>query len=394
MRTTWRHLGTASAVAAVVASALVASAAPLPAATGPQAAAGDLDRLRVNDLQVIGTHNSYHRELSPAEAQALGPLAGIDYDEGLAYSHASIPDQLELQHVRGLELDLFADPEGGLYAEPLLRRSLGMGPLEDPAWQEPGTKVFHVADLDYETTCVALTTCLEQVRDFSRANPAHAPIMVMLETKVSSPAVTAAGGVQSPPWDAAALDRLDEEIRSVFAEDEVLTPDDVRRPGMTLEESVTQVGWPRLVQARGQVVFLFDQPSVRETYTQGRPSLEGRAVFTTSEPGLPDAAFLKLNDPRGEQTAVLQQRVREGYLVRTRSDEPLSTVRAEDTEMLEAALASGAHLISTDFPEVGMSARYGSSFVARFPRSTQDRGTVRCNPVTAPRTCTEARLER
>ena len=49
--------------------------------------------------------------------------------------------------------------------------------------------------------------------------------------------------------------------------------------------------------------------------------------------------------------------MRRGYYVRTRSDVPLQTVIANDTSMLDAALASGAQLISTDFPQIGMSAR-------------------------------------
>ena len=65
-------------------------------------------------------------------------------------------------------------------------------------------------------------------------------------------------------------------------------------------------------------------------------------------------------------------------------------MRSGDTAMLEAALASGAHLISTDFPEAGMSARYGSDFVARFP----DGSTARCNPVNAPKNCRNDSLER
>jgi hypothetical protein len=41
--------------------------------------------------------------------------------------------------------------------------------------------------------------------------------------------------------------------------------------------------------------------------------------------------------------------VRQGYLIRTRSDIPLATVTLRDPSMLLAALASGAQLISTDF---------------------------------------------
>jgi hypothetical protein len=75
--------------------------------------------------------------------------------------------------------------------------------------------------------------------------------------------------------------------------------------------------------------------------------------------------------------------------VRTRSDLPLETVISGDTTQLRAALASGAQLVSTDFPEVGMSARYGSDFVAELPRGR----VARCNPVNAPRRCRDRRLE-
>jgi hypothetical protein len=196
----------------------------------------------------------------------------------------------------------------------------------------------------------------------------------------------------APPWDAAALDALDAEIRSVFSEDDMITPDDVRRPGLTLEQSVTRYGWPSLKASRGQVIFLLDNDPgpIRTAYIAGRPNLEGRVIFTNSRAGFPDAAFIKRNEPRGANTAQIQDLVRRGYLIRTRSDLPLSTVTTGDTAQLDAALRSGAHVISTDFPEVGMSARYNSDFVASLPEG----GTVRCNPVNARPNCESDRLER
>lgn len=327
--------------------------------------------VRLNELQVIGTHNSYHRELSKTEQAEYDEVIATpgDYDEFLAYSHASIPNQLALQDVRGLELDLFPDPQGGLYAEPLVRQRLGLGPLVDPAWWEPGAKVFHIADLDYATTCVQLVTCLEQVRSWSDANPGHVPLPIMLELKQSDRRAVEQGGVVAPPWDAAALDALDAEIRSVFAEEDMITPDDVRRGRLTLEQSVRRHGWPALERSRGQVMFLIDNDAgaISAAYAAGRPSLEGRVLFTNARPGNPDAAFVKRNEPRGANTAQIQALVRAGYLVRTRSDVPLETVTSGDEAMLDAGLASGAQLISTDFPQVGMSARYGTDYVARLP---------------------------
>lgn len=349
--------------------------------------------VRLNELQVIGTHNSYHREISEREQTAYETAIDTpgDYDAFLAYSHATLPRQFARQGVRGLELDVLGDPRGGLYAEPLIRRVAGLGPSRDPAWREPGSKVLHIPDADYRTTCVQLVTCLRQVRAWSQAHPDHVPIPIMLELKRSDARVVGAGGVVAPAWDAAALNALDAEIRSVFAAGEMITPDDVRRRGTTLEGSVLRRGWPKLSDSRGQVMFLLDNDPgpIRDAYTAGRPSLQGRVLFTNSRPGFADAAFVKRNEPRALNTAQIADLVRRGYYVRTRSDVPLQTVVENDTSMLDAALVSGAQLISTDFPQIGMSARYDSDFVAELP----DGGVARCNPINAPVGCRSEGLE-
>ncbi|GAA1612303.1 MULTISPECIES: phosphatidylinositol-specific phospholipase C1-like protein [Kribbella] len=338
------------------------------------------DDLRLNQVQVVGSHNSYHRELSPAEQKVQQQQNAGSVD--LWYSHAPIGQQLEDQNVRALELDLYPDPQGGLYTYPLIRKLTGQGPLTDPAMAKPGIKVMHVPDFDYNTNCDTFVLCLQQVKTWSDAHPNHVPIAINLELKQSDPAVVAAGGVKAPPWDAANLDSVDTEIRSVFSEQQLLTPDDVRKPGLTLEQSVLTGGWPKLNSVRGQVMFYFDNGGpgeIRDTYTAGRPSLEGRAVFTRGPEGAPDAAVTEVNDPRGANQAEIQRLVRKGYLVRTRSDEPMATIRDKDYSRLGIALASGAQWVTTDFPVAGMAARYDSDYVAKLPGHTP----VRCNPVTA-----------
>jgi hypothetical protein len=347
----------------------------------------------MNELQVIGTHNSYHRELSDPEQTAHDSFYGgaAIYDGFLAYSHATLPDQLGRQAVRGLELDLYPDPGGGLYANPLVRQRLAAGPLTDPEWFRPGVKVLHTADLDYNSTCVRLVSCLRLVRRWSRANRDHVPLLVMLELKGTDPVAGPAGGVSVPPWNRAALNALDAEIRSVFRRGELIVPDDVRRRGLTLERSVRRRGWPALRRARGKVVFLMDNDpgKVSAAYTRGRRNLERRVLFTNARPGTPDAAFVKQNEPTGANLRQIRRLVRAGYLVRTRSDVPLGTVTSGSRAQLRAALASGAQLISTDFPEKGMSARYGSDYVATLPQG----GPARCNPVIGPRGCRSRALE-
>jgi hypothetical protein len=282
---------------------------------------------------------------------------------------------------------------GGLYRNPLARPRAGLGPIDDPAMAAPGMKVLHVADVDYNTSCRTFVECLRQARTWSRANPDHLPLILQLELKQTDDRWEQLGGAVSPPWDAALLDDVDAEIRSVFTEQELITADDLRRPGLTLERSVLTAGWPTLEQARGKVLCFFDNGgpgALRTMYTAGRPNLEGRAVFTRGNPGDPDAAITMVNDPRGGNAATIRDLVERGYLVRTRSDEPLTTVRDEEFSRVDIALASGAQLVTTDFPTVGMAARYDSDFVAELPGGA----VVRCNPVTAPRGCRDDRLER
>ncbi|MET8537509.1 Ca2+-dependent phosphoinositide-specific phospholipase C [Streptomyces sp. NPDC005065] len=273
----------------------------------------------------------------------------------------------------------------GLYANPLIRQKAGLPPLDDPDLAGPGLKVMHWADHDYNTTCSTLVKCLGQVKTWSDANPNHVPIPILLELKATDPKMEQLGGPKSPPWDAKQFDRLDTEIRSVFDADDLITPDTIRHRGLTLKESVLRHGWPSLAQARGKFVFLMDNKDAKlqAPYLSGRPNLEGRVLFTDSAPGRADAAFLEENDPTGANTAKIQDWVRKGYLVRTRSDVPFGAARTGDTKQLEAALASGAQIVSTDFPVPGLAARYGSDYVAQLPGG----GPARCNPVGAPRSC-------
>jgi hypothetical protein len=140
----------------------------------------------------------------------------------------------------------------------MIRKLAGLGPLTDPDLAKPGIKVQHIVDVDYNTTCSTLAKCVRQIKTWSDANRDAAPVVVQLELKQSDPKIVVAGGVQSPPWNAANLDSIDAEIRSVFGERQLLSPDDVRRQGLTLEQSVLQRGWPKLDDVRGEILFFFD----------------------------------------------------------------------------------------------------------------------------------------
>jgi hypothetical protein len=246
----------------------------------------------------------------------------------------------------------------------------------------PGFKVLHAPEVDFLSTCWTLKSCLNQVAAWSKANPDHLPLIIDIEAKDDAiPDPLKLGFAVPEKIGRSELDALDAEILSVFQRSDIITPDDIRDSRQTLEQAILKDGWPTIEKARGKVMFLLlDQGSKRTAYTEGRASLQGRVMFTTSTPGEADAAFVQVTDPTGE-VANISKMVRAGYMVRTMADADTLEARAGNIARRDAAMASGAHLIATDFlapiPKVG--GDYRVTFAGGF--------YVQCNPVTARSSC-------
>lgn len=345
------------------------------AACGDDEPAHD-DAVRLNEIQVLGTHNSYKERL-PGELFELLEQFDPDLAASLDYGHRPIPEQLAQLGARQLELDVFADPEGGRFAERAANALVGLPvEAEDPAMQEPGFKVFHVQEVDYASTCPTFVACLTEVRDWSSDNPDHLPILILVEAKDSAiPDPVELGFVQPLPIGPEELDELDAEIRSVFDDDHVLTPDDVRGDAATLRDAVTgEAGWPTLADARGKVLFALDNTGdILDHYLAGHDGLEGRVMFASVDPDDPGAAFVKLNDPLADGDRITEL-VRAGFIVRTRADAETEQARTGGTEMRDAALASGAQFVSTDYLEPDPQF---TDYSVGLPGG----GVARCNPV-------------
>jgi hypothetical protein len=341
--------------------------------------------VRMNQVQYLGTHNSYHLRLREDLFQILlgfRPAVAPTLD----YSHVPLTEQFEAQGVRQIELDIFYDPNGGLYADRQALILVGDDITSGiPELSEPGMKVLHVQEIDYETTCYTFVSCLLEIKAWSDANRNHLPITVLVEAKDEA--------VEDPldldfviplPFDSAALDQIDEEIRSVFAETQLITPDLVRAERASLEAVVLAGEWPLLDEVRGRIMFALDNGgTTRDRYIADHPSLAGRAMFADAEPGTPEAAFLKLNDP--SDIIAIQERVSQGYMVRTRADADTVQSRTGDTTRRDAAFESGAHFISTDYPVPDT--RF-TDYQVTIPGDN----IARCNPVNATTECIDDAL--
>jgi hypothetical protein len=290
------------------------------------------DTLRMNHLQLKGTHNSTHIEPDTV------------FDDSHRYTHPSITDQLDLWGVRQLELDLHWHLEDGL-------------------------RTHHLTGIDERSTCPLFADCLDELADWSDTHPQHAPILVYLEFKDDDVDLI------SPDY-GDLVDRwpdIEAAITTALGRDRVLTPDDLRRGHPTLPEALAADGWPTLAEARGQVVFsILDANHHRDAYLVDAPALEGRLMFVRSDS--PEDAFAAyFKDGSAESTLALTEA---GFVTTSNVDGA-----DQDPETLDAGWAAmgaaGLHHLATDHAWPGATA--SGRWLDLRPG---------CNPVTAPAECT------
>ena len=370
--------------------------------------------VRINELQMMGTHNSY-RVRPPAKLfdtlitfRDLARSSGVDPFE-LDYGHRPLNQQFTRLGARQIELDVFADPDGGLYANRAFNGFPGVElPVAsgEPVLSQPGFKTLHIQDLDYGTTCLTFVACLQQVKAWSDANPTHLPIMILVEVKADTiPALFGLQPAIPPAITPQLLDDLDAEIRSVLDPGDMITPDDVRGTADSLRDAVTGgSGWPTLADGRGRIMFGLDNAGgIRDDYVGPNRDLAGRVMFAEVGVNEPGAAFFKRNSAADSSIPGL---IEAGFMVRTRSDGPYTSLTPPDPAVPGlnpgvargvltrlAAWTSGASWISSDYlePTDSTSAAVGvrgNLFTAYLPSG----GVARCNPISATPACNDLLL--
>jgi len=181
------------------------------------------------------------------------------------------------------------------------------------------------------------------------------------------------------------LQEIESEIAEFWPRNLTITPDDVRGEWSTLNEAVLTDGWPLLEESRGKVIFvLLARGDMRDLYLEDYPGLNGALMFTLSDVGSAEAAIFSLTDPISDGEEITQL-VSDGYIVRTRADSGGEEPDNNDTTRFEAALAAGAHSISTDYP----GPVDGMDYWIAIPNGTPSR----CNPLVAPEWCSSENIE-
>ena len=327
----------------------------------------------LNQFQVIGSHNSYKKVLNlgvKKELRKLNPKLAAQID----YGHINIVEQLN-SGIRHLEIDVLKDPNGGLYLRPWAERFSSEALFSEHEIEQlsiPGFKVMHIPGVDVQSHCVLFSDCLNNLKKWSQANPLHYPIVVMINVKETGTSID-----PQPPtlkFKASDYHSLDAVIKQTLS-DSLFTPDNLRKSTLSLNETVTQFGWPNVDLLKQKFIFLFDgKKSQTSLYKKNRPSLRGASMFAHYEADQPEAAFMIVNNPI-KHFEKIQKLIASGYMVRTRADANLSATNSQRTMQFNAAKNSGAQVISTDFiPGSPQQARF--NYVVQF-----DEGhLVRTNP--------------
>src|SRR6185437_9755563 len=124
--------------------------APAQTASAQTTAAQD-KLVRLNQVQVIGSHNSYNLGFAPSEEKFARGRNAKTY-ESLEYHHASLTAQLN-------------------------------GGVRQHEMEKPGFKVIHIPDLNQRSSCLLFTDCLREIRTWSKAHPEHVPLFLLIENK-------------------------------------------------------------------------------------------------------------------------------------------------------------------------------------------------------------------
>jgi len=268
--------------------------------------------LRLNEIQLLATHNSYKKYGSAIAKFLVGVVESFEEAESMKYGFNDLTDQLN-HGVRSFELDL--------------------------RYRSGDFEVTHVPLVDNSSTVPKFDLALEEIRLWSDHNPGHIPIIVLLELKgdwmILDPALSDFTGAE--------LIELDDLIKEEFG-DQLFTPADMIGSHDSLRQAVTKDGWPLLNDLLGQVIFFLHPGQYTEPFMQARPDFKTMGMFPAARDGDSDyASFIIHNNPHDLE--YINELVASNYIVRTRLDSSLQIC----PERFQNGLLSGAQILTTDF---------------------------------------------
>jgi hypothetical protein len=324
------------------------------------------DSIRLNDIRILASHNSYKRKPDERVIRFLQKFKRQLGDEldprRMDYGHVALSEQFNRYDIRGIELDIYNDPHGGRFNKRRINcfiRGLNQR-SHDSLMRKPGFKVLHIADVDYESNYNSLIDALQEISTWSKKNPAHIPVFINLELKDAAPGnysrfLRLLGFKRAIPFDSLAYLKIDEDIQRCLGSEVLFTPAMLRDTFASTRERLTSVGWPSLNSVLGKVMVIFDGNG--DDY---KKYIHQNLAFVYGNTNDAETAFVIRNNPLGNEDQI--SALSETYIVRTRTDVETMQARTNDYSMFDAAIKSRAQILSTDYyaPDAKLSGYYVS----------------------------------
>ncbi len=281
------------------------------------------DGVRVNDLRMVATHNSYKYGLSTGTN--LFYNHGIPLIMGNLYDYVYDPYTVQLNSgIRSFEIDLNkikTDDQGGFEL-----------------------MCAHSPLLESNSTSIDIRQGLEEFKMWSDYNPNHMPVIVLVEIKGS--------GLLSQyvEMDKEGLLCFDNMIKDVFGE-KLMTPEKVLGSCENMKEVREQNLYPTLGDSMGKFFFVLHDGRASEDFIDIDDSLKSQNMFFSvqneermqTESIMDNSLFLILNGPENEK--IPEYIKDDNFMIRTRLD--MFAQIDEDRKI--AGMKSGAQILTTDY---------------------------------------------
>lgn len=279
--------------------------------------------VKMNEIAVIGTHNSYQMKATLPKRMLMKTLQIITFgvvENKAVFEMDTFTQQLE-QGVRNLEIDVETmDDKGNV-----------------------SFIVSHQPIIDNVSSAYDFSKALEEIALWSDNNPGHMPIYLLIEPKGD---VTPINNMKDFSVEYAL--ELDNIIRQKLG-DKLLTPELAMGEYESFEAMRNADAWPTLKETAGKVVVLMHPCDVTQDYIDVDASIRTQAMFPMlrfDDVDKPYASFILENDP-ATATQNNKKTIDENRLiVRTRADDYPDF----SDERYSLADNCGSQIITTDYP--------------------------------------------
>ena len=312
-----------------------------------------IDTTALNKIRILASHNSYkkkphHKVLRFLKKfqNRLGEQNNPDY---IDYGHLPFSEQFNNYGIRGIELDVNYDPNGGHYK----RRRVNLFILgqrqriKGGGLKKAGFKILHISDVDFETNYLTLKSALKELKAWSEEHSGHLPIYINIEAKGSHPAdesktLKRLGFQTCIPFDSMAYVKLEAEIKSGLNPNQIYSPKHFKDTCLSLRSRINNIGWPMLKEVRGKFIFILEG-SNQHLYKYFNDPI----MFYYGDINDENAVFLLRNDANSRRDEIYN--LTPNFIIRTRSDSGTRESRGNNYETWKSALKSNAQIISTDY---------------------------------------------